>query len=111
MTSHTESDPAAVQSPDASAAYEQAVRRDLAEVQGRIREVVVLLETMDDALRLLPRTRSSCAGWRKLLADMEQQVATEQDDVTAAVRGSREAITENVNVELGAAVVELRRPA
>lgn len=101
-----------LQTPQASADYEVAVRNDLGEIERRIREVGVLLEGMDDFLRLLPRVRQSCAGWRKHLSEMGDQVAAELVDVTEAVTGNRpNPISESVDESHAARVIELRKEA
>lgn len=82
--------------PNASAEYEAAVRKDLAQITSAIEGVVVLLSGLDDYLRLLPRTRQSCAGWRKHLTEIAEQMNAEQSDVTEAVTGARAPTIESV---------------
>lgn len=97
--------------PDRSASYEAGVRDDLAEAEARIRGVVAWFEAFEGALRLLPRTRQSVAGWTKHLAEMAEQMNTELADVTEACTGTRNVITESVDVGLAENVVALRREA
>ena len=109
----SENDLSDLHTPQAVAGLEESVRCDLATISSLFVEGARLLEGLEEALRVLPASQSRLKGWRLQIENIVGGIVEEQSDVTKKLLGGSDPnpISESVNEEHTAAVLQLKREA